>query len=149
MNREFFSLILHLLPLMYLIYTCVDPDRIQNTDSDPQSSWIRIQFGSGSTTTLGKTCDIVNFIKYVVPEGRLAWLAPRRTWPQWPWHRCQRPRRCRRRRDRPAGCSQSPRCSGAAAPPHWQRRPGLEKMIDWWTGEWLMDRQKAILHSVS
>ena len=36
------SSILHLLPLIYPIITCVDPNR--------QRSWRRIQFGSGSTT---------------------------------------------------------------------------------------------------
>ena len=43
---------LTLLPLIYLILTCVDPDCSRDTDPDPQSSWIRIQCGSRSITLI-------------------------------------------------------------------------------------------------
>ena len=32
--------------------------RIQNTDQDPQSSWIRIQYGSGTTTQCKPVCIV-------------------------------------------------------------------------------------------
>ena len=40
------SYIFHLLPLLYNIFTCADPN------PDPQSAWIRIQTGSRSTTLI-------------------------------------------------------------------------------------------------
>ena len=42
LNDEFFSLTSQLFTLIYPIFTCVD--------MDPQSSWIRIHYGSGSMT---------------------------------------------------------------------------------------------------
>ena len=55
LNCELLSSILHLLPLNFFYFLPVwIRIRFRNTDPDPLSCWIRIQFGSG-TTTLIKT----------------------------------------------------------------------------------------------
>ena len=57
----------NLLPLFYPKFTWI---RIRNTDPDPQSSWIRIQYGSGST--------ILDFIENCFSS--LIWQ-----FTAWPW----------------------------------------------------------------
>ena len=52
LNGELMSSIIHVLPLIFLYLPVWIRIRIRNTDPDPQGSWMRIKFGSGSTTML-------------------------------------------------------------------------------------------------
>ena len=61
-NSELRSKFLHLLPLFFPIFKGVNPDH--------QSSWIRIQYGSGSTTL------VAAIILTLVQAGGWCWCSP-------------------------------------------------------------------------